>query len=63
MELAGAQINANDGAVGREEERRVSGLALRFQTKGSPIMENAQPRRPLGPRSPSAQQSPPLSQP
>lgn len=57
MELAGAQINANDGSSG---EGRGTGAGLCFQTKGSPRMENAQrpclktssPGGPLGAQGP-----------
>lgn len=63
-ELAGAQINANEG--GRGEEWRGAVLS----DKGSPITERpaslfrrlAAQAAPWGPRSLSALQSPPLSQ-
>lgn len=48
MELAGAQINANERSSG-ERRGAASERALHFQTKGSPVMENARPRRPWGP--------------
>lgn len=51
MELAGAQVNADEQSSG--ERRGTSERAsLRFQTKGSPIMEDAQPRRPPGAQEP-----------
>lgn len=51
MELAGAQVNADEQSSG--ERRGTSEQAsLRFQTKGSPIMEDAQPRRPPGAQEP-----------